>query len=377
MRTIALLLIALLCLAASAFGQKADVISDGAPGLAPDRTNCETTGYDAYGPGPSGFVPDDDPGGVLLGPIATSSTGTIQDVILTVWIEHTWIGDLRMFLYYDPTCTGAFEAQGDVLCRPGLTGCAADGCCGCSGNLLGEYQFDDTEASIEDGCASNLVPGCYGPDYDSSGLGIFDGRDSGGCFWLFVADGAGGDVGFIDYWYVDVLTGDTPVTEAPLDIKPTSCPNPLNVKSQGVLPAAILGTAAFDVADVDASSVLLEGVAPMMWNLGDVATPVGAGADPCECNEEGEDGFTDLTLKFRTQEIVAALGAVSDGDEVEITLTASLMDGTPFTASDCVWILDKGREPSRATPEDGGVEITAPRDSADDASWTTIKTLYR
>jgi len=39
----------------------------------------------------------------------------------------------------------------------------------------------------------------------------------------------------------------TPTIEVPVDIKPTSCPNPLNVKSRGVLPVAILGTADFDV----------------------------------------------------------------------------------------------------------------------------------
>ena len=33
----------------------------------------------------------------------------------------------------------------------------------------------------------------------------------------------------------------------PIDIKPQSCPNPLNVNSKGVLPVAILGTDTFDV----------------------------------------------------------------------------------------------------------------------------------
>jgi hypothetical protein len=47
------------------------------------------------------------------------------------------------------------------------------------------------------------------------------------------------------------------------DIKPQSCPNPFNTKSQGVLPAAILGTEGFDVSMVDPASLLLEGVAPL------------------------------------------------------------------------------------------------------------------
>jgi hypothetical protein len=63
----------------------------------------------------------------------------------------------------------------------------------------------------------------------------------------------------------------------PFDIKPESCPNPLNTKSQGVLPVAILGTADFDVNTIDAASIRLAGVAPVRSTVEDVATPV---ADP-------------------------------------------------------------------------------------------------
>ena len=61
-----------------------------------------------------------------------------------------------------------------------------------------------------------------------------------------------------------------------VDIKPRSCPNPLKVGKNGVLPVAILGTAGFDVTDIDASSVRLAGVAPLRSSLEDVATPLGA-----------------------------------------------------------------------------------------------------
>jgi hypothetical protein len=64
-----------------------------------------------------------------------------------------------------------------------------------------------------------------------------------------------------------------------VDIKPGTCPNPVNVKARGVLPVAILGTADFDVTTIDPASVRLEGVAPIRWALEDVATPV----PPCPC----------------------------------------------------------------------------------------------
>ena len=85
-----------------------------------------------------------------------------------------------------------------------------------------------------------------------------------------------------------------------LDIKPAGCPNPLNVKSQGVIPAAILGTEAFDVTQVDPDTLALEGVAPLRWGYEDVATPyTGVGDDAYACAESGADGYMDITLKFR------------------------------------------------------------------------------
>lgn len=54
------------------------------------------------------------------------------------------------------------------------------------------------------------------------------------------------------------------------------------------------------------------------------------------------DGFLDLALKFDKRAIFAALGSVSDGDVVELTVTGQLLDGTAFNASDCVRILIKG-----------------------------------
>jgi hypothetical protein len=49
-------------------------------------------------------------------------------------------------------------------------------------------------------------------------------------------------------------------------------------------------------------------------------------------------------LKFDTEEILTALGPVSDGDEIVLTLTAQLTDGTPIEGQDCFVILDKGKK---------------------------------
>jgi hypothetical protein len=130
-----------------------------------------------------------------------------------------------------------------------------------------------------------------------------------------------------------------------IDIKPQSCPNPLNTKSKGVLPVAILGTDIFDVTEVDPGTVTLEGVSPIRWAYEDVTTPMDPLADVCECNEEGPDGFMDMTFKFATQDIVAALGDVTDGEVRILTFEGLTFDGDPVWGQDCVWIKDRGGDP--------------------------------
>ena len=52
----------------------------------------------------------------------------------------------------------------------------------------------------------------------------------------------------------------------------------------------------------------------------------------------------DQMLKFDTEEIIAALSPVNNGDETVLTLTAQLVDGTPIEDQDCIVILDKGKK---------------------------------
>jgi len=142
-----------------------------------------------------------------------------------------------------------------------------------------------------------------------------------------------------DFWCIDCLVTDAPGVgeiEVNVDIKPTSWPNPLNANGKGVLPVAILGTEDFDVTQIDPATILLEGVAPLRWALEDVATP----GDPLA----GPDGFMDLSLKFDTQEIVAALGDVNDGDEMVLHLMGNLkpeFDGASIVGDDVVRIFKK------------------------------------
>ncbi len=133
-----------------------------------------------------------------------------------------------------------------------------------------------------------------------------------------------------------------PSVKVSVDVKPASCPNQLNVKSKGILPVAILGSDVLNVEDIDLSSVLLEGVAPLRGSYEDVARPV-LDEMECACTSEGSDGYMDLTLKFRTEEIVSALGQIIDDDMRILHLTGYLKDGTPIEGSDCIIIKKPGR----------------------------------
>lgn len=178
----------------------------------------------------------------------------------------------------------------------------------------------------------------FGPDgnlyvssYNESRIARFDGV-SGSYIDDFIPSGYGGLNGPSGI----LFTSQTSI-EVDVDIKPGYCPNPLNVKSKGVLPVAILGTDGFDATRIVPTSVRLAGVAPVRDSLEDVATAV---EDPnsCSCTSDGPDGFTDLTLKFKTQEIVSAIGQVDDRAKLELRLTGVLDDETPIEGADCVII---------------------------------------
>ncbi|MCK5476298.1 MAG: hypothetical protein KAI55_00085 [Candidatus Aenigmarchaeota archaeon] len=134
-----------------------------------------------------------------------------------------------------------------------------------------------------------------------------------------------------------------------VDIKPSSCPNPINTKKKGVLPVAILGTEEFDITTLDPETIELkltseseEGVMPIRWNYEDVATPFEG--ELCDCHELAGDGYIDMTLKFNAPEVVETLGLTGfQGETIPLTISGTLKEeygGTQIEGQDCVWVLD-------------------------------------
>ncbi|TET54103.1 MAG: hypothetical protein E3J54_02810 [Actinobacteria bacterium] len=120
-----------------------------------------------------------------------------------------------------------------------------------------------------------------------------------------------------------------------VDIKPTSCPNPININKSGVIPLAILGTEDFDVNNIDLSTLKLAGVPALRTALEDVSTPRIHIFRNC-CETDGADGYLDVTAKFDSQSVLNALGDNTNSDSLVLWLTGNLKDGTPFYGFDFV-----------------------------------------
>lgn len=133
-----------------------------------------------------------------------------------------------------------------------------------------------------------------------------------------------------------------PKTLVYVDVRPRSCPNPINPKAQGVLPIAILGSPAYDITHIDATSLRLEGVAPLRTELEDVGTPVREKDDPCTCDTMGSDGYVDLIAKFDAIQIAMALGPLQSKEVRTLTVTGNFFDGSPIEGSDCVIVSSAG-----------------------------------
>jgi len=134
-----------------------------------------------------------------------------------------------------------------------------------------------------------------------------------------------------------------PIIQVPVDIKPQSCPNPINVRETGVLTVAILGDR-LDVSRINPLSIRLNGVVPMSYTINDVSTPYApytGKSKSTDCTTLGPDGKPDLIFKFDVQKVVKALGAVSDGQIKVLRVTGSLLNGKPIEGEDVVKILKK------------------------------------
>lgn len=123
-----------------------------------------------------------------------------------------------------------------------------------------------------------------------------------------------------------------------LDIYPANCPNLLttNVRGKGRLPMAIAGSSSFDATNVDLDTISINGsIFPVKSSIGGSTSPNTGGE--CSCSI-GDDGVDDLNLHFSRREVIQGLGLdlLPAGTSVPITVSGLMIDGTPFSATDCI-----------------------------------------
>ena len=173
--------------------------------------------------------------------------------------------------------------------------------------------FTDPPVPVENGVAQYTYPG-----------------SSAGVDTIEILDG---------FSYITVTTIETTWTDDPQDSALLACGGSsspsvvvggrvtLNAKKKGALRIALCSVDGLDVTNVDLKSVQLVGVAPWHSHYKDSSLCPG-----------GKDGVSDLVLKFKNRKVVealeASLGELENGQEVDLTLTGSLSDGTVL---DGVW----------------------------------------
>lgn len=127
----------------------------------------------------------------------------------------------------------------------------------------------------------------------------------------------------VTYEYAVVNT----TQEVAMDVHPGSDVNPVNLKSKGVLPVAILSTATFAATDVDVATLL----------LGDPALEGAVAPLRASSEDVNGDGLADLVLHFSTPALVSA-GAL-DAASTELALSGETTDGTAITGVDSIRIV--------------------------------------
>jgi len=124
-----------------------------------------------------------------------------------------------------------------------------------------------------------------------------------------------------------------------VDYRPGMCPSYFTVQ---LCPIAILGSASFNVQEVNISTVAVNGVPVTSYSYQDVGTyfpPLGDKISCFNCTSRGPDGFLDLQMYFNCVQIRQSLDA-SPGSCYLIQLTGYLLDGlgTPIQGSDAVLV---------------------------------------
>src|SRR6266566_1116317 len=123
-------------------------------------------------------------------------------------------------------------------------------------------------------------------------------------------------------WYNQTLVPSTwNFLNVNIDVQPGGSQPVVNLKSQGVVPVAILSTSTFDATKVNPLTV-------KFGRTGTEASPVHS-----SLQDVNGDGLLDMVLQFKTQSTGFQLG------DSQATLMGRTLDGTPFRGSSAIQVI--------------------------------------
>ncbi len=117
----------------------------------------------------------------------------------------------------------------------------------------------------------------------------------------------------------------TIIKTVPIDIKPGSLPNSINLSAAGVVPVAILSSATFDAMQVNPATVTLAGAKVKLIGKGDKYS--------CSAEDVNGDGRLDLVCH-----VVTAQFLIEPGDSIAV-LEAETFGGTSIRGEDSIQIV--------------------------------------
>jgi hypothetical protein len=318
-----------------------------------DVTNEAVSGINSLSGFPSGLTDNSAPVGNVTFPLLEGAT------LVLVYNHPLW--DYNTISIY--TGANTFSLEPSVTYNVGsYTGRSA----GNPADQLAQHTYiiaDGQARFLGDGTAFNGTP-TSGPTTALKATDAFDGADGlvpisatdglwdthtldvssffpNGVSTAAIPEASAGSGGDCITWGAHIISVKTALN-AHVDVKPGSCPNSFNVNQKGNLPVAILGSAGFDVTAIDPSTIMLNGVSPTGGvSISDSAMPYGMFQTDCmDCNTGGPDGFDDLVVHFKSQAVVATLGVVATNDCVPVEITGEFYDGTPFSGTDILRIIN-------------------------------------
>jgi hypothetical protein len=125
------------------------------------------------------------------------------------------------------------------------------------------------------------------------------------------------------------------VKNVTVDIIPSDCRNEIEV-ARDTLEVAILGTGDSDVTEINPDTLLLEGIAPLDFELTDVETQLVPFSSQRCAQEERRDDFLDMVVQFDLQKILDTVGLASPAALRPLVLSGALFDGTLIEGMDAV-----------------------------------------